>query len=101
MYGFEMLLPEDIEKVLNKNNTVLIDLRGEEDFKQGHIKNAKNLPIDYIDEWKKEIPDNLQLILYCEHGNQSLIAAKKLRGRRGKIYTVIGGYQAYKKSKKI
>lgn len=95
-YGFEMIHIEEIEEIRKKERAMLIDLRDERSFLEGHIGNARNYPIAYIEDWKKRIPDRISLILYCEHGNQSLLAARKLRGRGGSLYTVIGGYQAYR-----
>ncbi len=95
IYGFGMVRVEEMEEILNRGRVWLIDLRNEESYRKGHIRNARNYPFFYIEEWKKEIPDGVGLLLYCEHGNQSLLAARKLRGRRGFLYTLIGGYQAY------
>ena len=100
VYGFEMLQPEEIARVVKKERAMLVDLRGEESYREGHIRNAGNYPIAYIDEWSRDLPDPRSLILYCEHGNQSLLAARKLRKRPGKVYTVVGGYQAYQKHEK-
>lgn len=97
VYGFEMIQPKDIKKVADRERTLLIDLREEESYREGHIKNARNFPLEYIEEWRREIPESISLILYCEHGNQSLLAARKLRGRKGALYTVLGGYQAFLK----
>ena len=96
VYGFEMITVEEMEQMAKKKKAWLIDLRSEENFREGHIKNARNYPIAYIEEWKDRIPKGVHLILYCEHGNQSLLAARKLRGRRGTVYTLTGGYQAYR-----
>lgn len=95
VYGFEMIHAADMEKIIKRERVIILDLRSEESYKKGHIKNARNFPITYIEKWKHEIPDRVGLILYCEHGNQSLLAARKLRGRGGNVYTLLGGYQAF------
>lgn len=98
VYGFEMIHTEEIDEIMQRERALLIDLRGEERYQSGHIKYARNFPIAYIGEWQEEIPEWMSLILYCESGNQSLLAARKLRGRKGGVYTLIGGYQAYLKA---
>ena len=80
MYGFEMIHMKDIQDIMKRERCMVVDLR-DNDF----------------EEWKNEIPQNVSLILYCEHGNQSMLAARKLRRRRGKIYTVMGGYRRKEK----
>lgn len=94
-YGFEMITIDEIQEIIHRERTMLIDLRSVEDYRNGHIQNARNFPFEYIGEWQREIPSGISLILYCEHGNLSLLAARKLRGRKGAVYTVAGGYQAY------
>lgn len=93
VYGFEMIRIEDISEIVKRERTLLIDLRSEESYRKGHIKNARNYPYADMEDWREEIPDGISLILYCEHGNLSLLSAKKLRGRKGGIYTLLGGYQ--------
>lgn len=97
IYGFEMIQAADIFEIMRGERALLVDLRDEESYQDGHIKHARNFPLPYIEEWSGEIPERISLILYCEHGNQSLLAARKLRRRKGKVYTVVGGYQAYLK----
>ena len=101
VYGFKMIQVKEIEKIMRKERALLIDLRDEESFREGHMKYARNFPISYIDEWKEALSNRISLILYCEHGNQSLLAARKLRGRRGAVYTVVGGYQEYLKENEM
>lgn len=100
VYGFEMIRIEDIDRIARRERVLLIDLRSENAYRKGHMKSARNFPFEYIEEWRREIPDKVSLILYCEHGNQSLLAARKLKERKGTVYTVIGGYQAFVKGAK-
>lgn len=93
MYGFEMIHMEDIQEITKRERCMIVDLRGKESYQESHLDGAKNFPFAFFEEWKNEIPQNVSLILYCEHGNQSMLAARKLRRRRGKIYTVMGGYR--------
>lgn len=97
IYGFEMIQAADIPDIMRRERALLIDLRDEESYRDGHMKHARNFPFPYIEEWSGAIPERASLVLYCEHGNQSLLAARKLRGRKGAVYTVVGGYQAYLK----
>lgn len=100
VYGFEMIHMDEIPEIERRERSMIIDLRSEESYRRGHVKNARNLPFEYIEEWKRELPERISVILYCEHGNLSLLAAKKLRGREGAIYTVRNGYQSVLEMKK-
>ncbi len=69
---------------INDENTILIDLRNENDYKAGHIDGAINMP--YIDGGikmlaylKKKANKNYKLFLMCYHGNRSGMAFNLLR----------------------
>ncbi len=59
---------------------VILDVRTPEEFSQGHIPGAVNVPNEQIGTEKRpELPDENQLILvYCRSGNRSKQAAQKL-----------------------
>lgn len=59
---------------------LLLDVRTEEEYAQGHIPNAVNVPNETItDKEIPELPDKEQKILvYCRSGNRSRQAAEKL-----------------------
>ena len=90
-YGFEIIHMKELEKLMKEERVYLIDLRDKEKYNAFHLQGAKNFSLESIESWKKSIPQNVNIVLYCEHGNKSLIAAKQLRGRTGKIYTIFGG----------
>ena len=59
---------------------IIIDVRTEEEYDEGHIPGAVNLPLDYIGTVAPpQLPDKDQLILvYCRSGRRSKQAAQKL-----------------------
>lgn len=80
-YWFEKVVVDDLPK-----NIQLVDVRKEEDFKQGHLSGAVNIPWDS----KKQTIDLSKLandkifVLYCNTGMQSAEAALSLKNRVGK-----------------
>ena len=61
-------------------NVIVLDVRNPEEYSNGHIKGAVNLPNPSITNREiPELPDKDQKILvYCLSGQRSRIAAKKL-----------------------
>jgi rhodanese-related sulfurtransferase len=59
---------------------ILLDVRSEEEFAEGHIKGAKLLPVDEIaKKAASELPDKKALILiYCRSGMRAGNAANQL-----------------------
>ena len=61
-------------------NFVLLDVRSQREFEQGHIEGALLLPSgNIIGQAEEEIPDKGTLILlYCQTGRRSYTAARSL-----------------------
>ena len=72
---------DEIVDIMNDNeNYIILDVRTEEEYKEGHIPNAICIPNETIDEKiVKQLPNKDQLVLiYCRSGNRSKQATKKL-----------------------
>lgn len=77
-------------EILKEENTVIIDVRGEDEYNSGHIKDAINIPLDNIS--KIEYDKDMKIILYCATGVRSTEAAKKLSDLGyTNIYNLDGG----------
>jgi rhodanese-related sulfurtransferase len=70
----------DIKGYLAKK-AMVIDVRTPGEFSQGHVKGAKNIPLDQIDrETPKILKANRPVITCCRSGARSGVAARKLKG---------------------
>ena len=78
---FEQITPEKAKAIMDSGSDfVILDVRTEEEFAQGHIKDAILIP-DYEIEVKAKsiLKDKNQLILvYCRSGRRSKLAAQTL-----------------------
>lgn len=63
-----------------RTDITIIDVREQNEYDSGHIKNAILLPLGSIEqEAKKTLPDKAStVLLYCRTGRRSASAAKKL-----------------------
>lgn len=61
-------------------NSVIVDVRQENEYSEGHIKNAVLVPLDTIgDEKPAALPDlDQEILVYCRSGKRSEQAARKL-----------------------
>ena len=59
---------------------LIVDVRTEEEYAEGHIPGAINIPTESITDTKPEqLPDQKQkLLVYCRSGNRSRQASEKL-----------------------
>lgn len=56
----------------------IIDVRTEEEFKDGHIKNAINIPLDKILENDFDLAKDEKLVIHCRTNGRSGMAIEKL-----------------------
>ncbi len=92
---FETISPRDIDAYLFRDGYVVIDLREPRDFRKLHLKGAVCIPYDRLEEGVRLLK-NQTLVLYCERGGASLMAARELSQKGYHVKTMIGGIQAYK-----
>jgi len=55
----------DAKKDFDAGNTVFVDTRAENSYKQEHIKGAINIPMEAVEMRYKEIPKGKKIIAYC------------------------------------
>lgn len=86
------------------SNLVVVDVRGETEYADGHVKNAQNLPLSEMNDILNlsHFEDSQNLYLHCAGGYRSVIAASLLK-REGlhNLRNVIGGWNKIKEQKKI
>ncbi|TKK70883.1 MBL fold metallo-hydrolase [Ilyomonas limi] len=85
-------------------NLVIMDVRKEVEFADGHVKDAINIPLSNLTDpgSMASINDTDNLYLHCGSGYRSVIAASLLK-RQGihNLRNVNGGYTAIKNEQKI
>lgn len=85
---------DEFSKRLSSGDTV-VDVRRDNEYVNGHVVAAKNLPLDYISEWWSQLDANKPFFLHCQGGYRSMIAASILKARGIHDFTeVAGGYKA-------
>ena len=80
-YTFEQISVAQAKKIMDtQSGYIILDVRTQEEFAQGHIENAINLDYEKAEQKASEfLPDKNQLILiYCRSGRRSKIAAETL-----------------------
>ena len=92
---FGMIAASELEQYVKDGNAFIIDLRTPEEYRMRHIRGAVNIPYRKLADCR-ELPKNMTLILYCERGAVSMVAAKELAAKGYRVKTVIGGIHAYR-----
>lgn len=79
--GFEQIDAEAAKKIMDEESDyVILDVRTQDEYDQGHIPGAVLLPHDVVSkEAEKILPRKDQLVLvYCRRGNRSKQASQAL-----------------------
>ena len=97
--GIMEIGPAEMTRMMNHEKAVVLDVREEEDFEQGHVLNAVNIPAGKLVEQSESLSRYKErpLILTCRQGMDSIRAARIIR-QKGfeKIYCLKGGLQAWR-----
>ena len=87
-----------IEELKNKvaQGTILIDVRSNQEYREGHLQGAINIPdFEIANRIQKEIPKKNQLIvLYCQYGGRSrnsMVIMRKMGYTN--VYNLYGGLE--------
>lgn len=78
---YKQITPKQAKEIMDsENDYIIIDARTEEEFADGHIKNAVLMPeYEVAERAEKELLDKNALILvYCRSGRRSKIASEEL-----------------------
>ena len=71
-----------------ENGAVIIDVRTYKEYRQHHITNAINIPIQELIKSVSRVPKNRVLVVYCRTGSRSSVAADILSKKGYQVYDV-------------
>lgn len=86
-------------KKLVPESAVLVDVRDPDEFEEGHIEGAVNLPLNELRSRLGELPRDKELWLYCRVGQRGYYAARLLLQHGFKAKNLPGGFLTYEKIK--
>lgn len=74
------LTPADVDKLIRegKQDYVLVDVRDDMEFDEGHIPTALNIPAEQFATRSGVLPKEKKIIVYCNTGSRSYLAYRKL-----------------------
>jgi len=75
---------------------LLVDVRTEREWSEGHIDDAINLPLAQLSGRLDQLPRDRELVVYCTSGYRSAVAASLLRRAGLPVTNLVGGLAAWK-----
>lgn len=98
--GFESITPETAIRLMNGDNTLLLDVRAKDELtKDGWVKGASNIPLNQL---KNSLGDldkyrTHPVIAICKSGQRSGVACSQMK-KNGfeQVYNLKGGIRSWK-----
>ena len=92
---------DEFSSYLGKDNTQVIDVRGESEYKAAHVEGAEHIFVGTLHKNLDKIDSDKQLVLYCQSGDRAAIADSVLR-KHGfdSTKTFSGGMSAWQEAGK-
>lgn len=81
------------KKYIYYGDTLFVDLRDEETYKEGHIRGAWNIPYNEFLTNIEQMKKYRRIIFCCDYGTHSLMAAKRMAQVGIQAYSIAGGYR--------
>ena len=102
-HNYENANVDRFAECITDSNVVLLDVRTEKEFNEGHLQNALNIDIkqdDFVEKAKATLPTEKTVAVYCRSGVRSALAANKLSAEGYKVVNLEGGFLAWEKAEK-
>lgn len=92
----QQITNEELEKKLEENNLVILDVRETEEFSEKHIPGAVLIPLGQLDERCNELDVDEQIYCICHSGARSNEACHILKRHGFKhVYNVVPGMSCW------
>ena len=78
----------------------IVDVRGKDEWEEGHIPGSVNIPLSQLDSRASELPKDKPLLVHCGGGTRSSIALSILENKGfSQLVNVEDGYAGYEASR--
>ena len=86
-----------LNELLNINNSIIIDIRDNFSYNQGHLKNALNIPYySLLSNYNIYLNKQDTYYLYCDYGSKSKEISNRLNILGYNTFYIKEGYQSFK-----
>jgi rhodanese-related sulfurtransferase len=96
--GVRRVSAQEAQELVAKGQAVIIDVRNQAAFDQGHIQGAKLIPFNEIQNRASELPKDKTIVTYCswpnEHTSAGSVVTLKSKGFDNAV-ALLGGYAAW------
>lgn len=91
---YEMISEKELDRLLEKEQGFVIDLRSPWEYAAYHIPGAVNIPYERLKK-VRGLSKNVPLIFYCERGSVSMVAAREMAEKGYRAKSLTGGIHSW------
>jgi hydroxyacylglutathione hydrolase len=90
---------DQLAAALETGRVSVVDVRDPSEWESGHISQVPNVPLGYLEERLGELPKDRPLVVHCQGGGRSAIAASVLQAHGiGDVINLNGGLDAWERA---
>ncbi|MET0396262.1 MAG: MBL fold metallo-hydrolase [Longimicrobiaceae bacterium] len=83
----------ELAERMRDGSVAVLDVRGAAEWEAGHLPGVENIPVGYLADRLDEVPRDRPLVLQCQAGARSAIAAGVLQAKGFRdVVNLVGGY---------
>lgn len=89
----------EVAAMLESGTVHVVDVRGHAEWEAGHLPNVGNIPVGYLTDHIAELPADKPVVVQCQAGARSAIAASVLKAHGvPRVINLTGGINAWRKA---
>ena len=90
----------ELAQRIESGDVAVIDVRGRSEWEAGHLPGVPNIPVGYLTDRLREIPASKPVVVHCQSGARSAIAASVLQAKGvTNVTNLSGGFAEWQKRK--
>lgn len=96
-----MLSVTEAVVLMNRKSALVLDVREADEFAQGHLQGARNIPLSQLDARSKELEKfrDKPVLIVCQRGSRASKASRLLKAQNFSALNVLkGGMQAWQEA---
>ncbi|MGX7244692.1 rhodanese-like domain-containing protein [Enterococcus quebecensis] len=93
---YKSIMIDEFEQLEKRNNIAIIDVREDDEYRSGHIKGAKSLPLSGLQETAESLDKEQPYYIICLSGGRSQMASEYFASLGYDVTNVMGGMSAWR-----
>jgi len=81
LHYYNNVLPSQVADQVSSGEVILVDVRDESEWAEGHIPGARHIMLGYLAQRSGEIPAGVPVVVQCRSGGRSAIGASILQAQ--------------------